>query len=93
MAQPASFERNIQFSALIKAGDRVREFNFRKPTRQEGETIFVDVADEKGDRHHFSLVREGQRWRFHDTKLPVWISSIESKLVEAITAQAGSSAI
>ena len=62
----------------------MREFNFRRPTRSTVETFFVDVADEKGERFHFSLIRDDEHWRFADAKLPTWIKSIEKKLEEAI---------
>jgi hypothetical protein len=69
---------------LIKAGGRVREFNFRRPTGSTGEIFYVDVTDEKGERYHFSLVREGEHWRLPEAKLPPWMMLIEKKLEEAI---------
>ena len=44
------FTKNIQFTRLVKADGRLREFNFRKYRGEEGELLFsVDVVD---DRDH-----------------------------------------
>jgi hypothetical protein len=69
---------------LIKAGDRVREFNFRRPTRSSDETYYIDVADEKGERYKFSMALVNDEWKLPESKLPPWIKSIEKKLEEVI---------
>jgi len=72
------------FTKLVKAGDRLREFNFRKfsaPT----DLIHVDVSDERGSRHIFKMQRsEKDQWKIDDKNLPVWIYEVEEKLNQAI---------
>ena len=44
------------FTKLVKAGDRLREFNFRKFS-DPANFIHVDVSDERGSRHIFKMLR------------------------------------
>jgi len=72
------------FTRLVKAGDRLREFNFRKfaaPTNM----IHVDVSDERGSRHTFKMQRsETDEWKIDEQNLPPWIYEAEEKLNAAI---------
>ena len=72
------------FTKVVKAGDRLREFNFRKFSTP-GDLMHVDVSDERGSRHIFKMQRsEADKWRIDDKNLPVWIYEAEDKLNEAI---------
>lgn len=74
-----------QFTKLVKAGDRLREFNFRKLPDPSGALFHVDVSDERGSRHIFKMHKEEEnRWKIDDENLPKWIYEAENKLAEAI---------
>jgi hypothetical protein len=46
--------KNIQFTRLVKAEGRLREFNFRKFQGENSEMLFsVDVVDDRGEPNHF----------------------------------------
>ena len=71
------------FTKLVKAGDRLREFNFRK---LPGSSDFhVDVSDERGSRHVFKMHKEPEdQWKINAGNLPTWIYEAEEKLGNAI---------
>lgn len=72
------------FTKLVKAGDRLREFNFRKFSAP-ADLIHVDVSDERGSRHIFKMQRSDKdQWKIDDKNLPDWIYEAEEKLNEAI---------
>ena len=72
------------FTKVVKAGDRLREFNFRKLSVPEN-LIHVDVSDERGSRHIFTMERsEADQWTIGDKNLPVWIYEAEERLNAAI---------
>lgn len=73
----------IQFSLLVKAGDRVREFNFRK-LKGPDEQFTVNVCDERGERILFGMRKEEGGWRLSTTSLPSWIVQNEEKLCEEV---------
>ena len=53
------FVRNIQFTRLVRADGRLREFNFRKFRGEGGEWLFsIDVADDRGNRIVFRMQKE-----------------------------------
>jgi hypothetical protein len=73
-----------QFTKLVKAGDRLREFNFRRPG-QAPDLFHVDVSDERGSRHMFKMHKaEADQWKIDASNLPPWIYEAEEKLSEAI---------
>lgn len=78
------FSRMIQFSLLVKAGDRVREFNFRKLRNPGEEQFSVNVCDERGDRILFSLQKQEGSWRLASNGLPTWIQQNENKICEEV---------
>jgi hypothetical protein len=76
--------RNIQFTKLLKANGRLREFNFRK-SASEGKIIFsVDVTDDRNNRICFRMQKEDSTWKILPQELPLWIMSNESNLCELI---------
>ncbi len=79
----------IQFSLLVKAGDRVREFNFRKLRNPEEEQFSVNVCDERGDRILFNLHKEEGAWRVGPESLPPWIVQNEHKISDAVEKELG----
>ena len=56
------FNRNIQFTKLIKAEGRLREFNFRKVNGLLEELFTVDVSDDRGNRIMFKMQKQGNEW-------------------------------
>ena len=79
------FSRMIQFSLLVKAGGRVREFNFRKLKNPGEEQLTVNVCDERGDRIHFGMSkREDGGWRISSGRPPAWITTNEAGIGEAV---------
>jgi hypothetical protein len=78
------FIKNIQFTKLIKAEGRLREFNFRKPNGLEEALTTVDVSDDRGHRIIFNMKKEGGSWRIVQQPVPNWITQLEDKLSELI---------
>lgn len=66
--------KNVQFTKLIKAEGRLREFNFRKHLDARHENICsINVADDRGNRIIFEMQKQGTGWKIQPTQLPVWI--------------------
>jgi hypothetical protein len=83
-----NFNRNIQFTKLMKAEGRLREFNFRKLSGLNEGLMTVDVSDDRGNRIMFTMQKNGTAWQFyHDVVLPDWILEQEQNLSEAIEAE------
>jgi hypothetical protein len=79
------FNRNIQFSKLIKADGRLREFNFRKVNGLVEELFTVDVSDDRGNRLMFKMRKEGNDWLIlADKPMPEWIWNNSLSFNEAI---------
>ncbi len=79
------FIRNIQFTRLVKAEGRLREFNFRKFRGEGNEWMFsIDVADDRGNRIIFRMRKEDGGWKLVPGKWPAWIISNENTFNELI---------
>ncbi len=76
--------KNIQFSRLIKAEDRLREFNFRKMGGINEGIFSVDVADDRGNRILFKMQKEENNWKILETGLPLWVTGSTTLLHEKI---------
>jgi hypothetical protein len=78
----------LQFTKLIKANDRVREFNFTRPSLVADSIFRVDVSDDRGNRIIFNLRKEdNNQWKITEQDLPKWIYEIETELQNAIEEQ------
>ena len=64
------FEKMVQFTRLVKAEGRLREFNFRKVKSPNEELFTVNVCTERGDRIHFSMHKEEDAWKIIPGQLP-----------------------
>ncbi len=75
-----NFSKIVHFTRLIKAGGRLREFNFRKVT-VEGEEIFnADTVDDRGNRILFRMQKKDGKWILSPLQiLPQWITENEDK--------------
>ncbi len=78
--QNIHFIRNIQFSKLLKADGRLREFNFRKPNGLLEGLFTVDVSDDRGNRIVFHMQKEDNAWKIMKQQLPPWIWDNEGNL-------------
>lgn len=78
------FVKNIQFSRVIKAEGRMREFNFRKPNGREPALCTVDVSDDRGHRIIFHMQKEDNSWKILPQQLPAWVTQLEDKFSELI---------
>lgn len=76
--------KNIQFSKLIKINGRLKEFNFRKPNRNDNSNFTVDVLDERGDRIIFHMEKVDEKWTIVQGEIPSWIHGKEDELNEEI---------
>jgi len=73
------------FSKLIKAGDRLREFNFRQASMNDDSRYSVDVPDDKGGRIMFSLYKNADKeWKIAAQLMPMWVHDAEGDLANAI---------
>ena len=78
------FTKNIQFSKLIKANGRLKEFNFRKINDQKEGLFTVDVVDERDSRIFFNIEKIDNNWEIIKTPLPQWILENEAAFNEVI---------
>jgi hypothetical protein len=73
------------FSKLIKAGDRIREFNFRQTNLNDNSRYSVDVPDDKGNRIMFSIYKNADHeWKVAAQLMPIWVHDAEFDLGKAI---------
>ena len=79
------FIKNIQFTKLVKAEGRLREFNFRKVNSIKEGMFTVDVSEDRGNRIIFSMQKENNAWKIAgNDPLPSWIKNNESVFHELI---------
>ena len=78
------FIKNVQFSRVLKADGRMREFNFRKPNGRDQAPCTVDVSDDRGHRIVFSMHKGENHWKIVSPALPTWITQLENKFDELI---------
>ncbi len=78
------FVRNVQFTKMVKANGRLKEFNFRKVKKDEQELFTVDVSDDRGNRIIFSMEKADGQWKIKEENLPDWVMENENKLGELI---------
>jgi hypothetical protein len=80
-----NFTKIVHFTRLIKAGGRLREFNFRKLNGLDQETFTVDTVDDRGNRILFRMQkRDNAHWSIVPQILPRWIEESEAKMDESI---------
>lgn len=68
--------KNIQFTRLVKADGRLREFNFRKYRGEDDQLLFsVDVGDDRGNRIIFKMKKDDTGWKIVPVPapLPQWV--------------------
>jgi hypothetical protein len=73
------------FSKVMKAGERMREFNFRLASANDDSRYTVDVPDDKGNRVIFSMYKNADgEWKIAAQLMPLWIHEAENQLADAI---------
>ena len=83
------FIRNIQFTRLVKAEGRLREFNFRKSNGLQEGLFTVDVSDDRGNRIIFHMQKEDGVWKIVKQQLPAWIAENEGGFHNLIEEELG----
>jgi hypothetical protein len=79
------FTKNIQFTKLIKANGRLKEFNFRKLNDHKEGMFTVDVVDERDNRIFFSVQKIDNIWKLiKSPTLPQWVVENEDMYHEVI---------
>ena len=80
------FVKMIQFTSLVKAEGRLREFNFRKIKGPDEELFSVNVCTERGDRIIFNMQKKDNTWKIvpGQVQVPQWVVQTENKLSEVI---------
>lgn len=79
------FNKNVQFTKLVKAEGRLREFNFRKINSIKEGLFTVDVCDDRGNRKIFNMRKVDQTWKIAlEENLPEWIVTSEAVLNDLI---------
>ena len=81
--------KNVQFSKLIKAEGRLREFNFRKSNGIAGPVYHIDVSDDRGNRYYINMQLEDNAWTVQEKNLPPWIQEAVVQFHPAIIEQEG----
>jgi hypothetical protein len=75
---------NIHFTNLIKAGGRLREFNFRKSQGKNNAMFTIDVANEKGERFYVFYRLKDSHWVLENNELVPWIEEILPQIEKTI---------
>ena len=75
---------NVYFSKIIKVGERLREFNFRKLPNATN-SFHVDVTDDRGQRIIFTMFKDEENsWKIGSQNLPLWVNYAEASLASII---------
>jgi hypothetical protein len=78
------FSKVVQFSLLVKAGNSIKEFNFKKLKNQSEELLDVNVCDERGERIFFNMKKRETNWKIVSNHIPSWVSQNEINLRNAV---------
>jgi len=62
------FKKNIQFTKIVKAEGRLREFNFRKLGGINEGIFTVDVVDDRGNRIMLKMHKENNQWKSNSNR-------------------------
>lgn len=77
-------KRNLQFTKLIKAEGRLREFNFTRLTGLMEGIFSLDVVDDRGNRIIFQMKQNPDGWQIREIELPEWITANKPQLQQFI---------
>jgi len=80
--------KKFQFTRLIKAHGRLREFNFLRHNVKPAGYYSVDTVDDRYNRIIFTMYDEKGIWKIQEKPgLPVWMRDVEHQLHEMIMEQ------
>ncbi len=82
------FARNVHFTRLVKINSRLKEFNLRRIPDATDLIFHADVADDRGNRIVFRLIKISNAWIIADRALPGWILESE-KLISNLIIEEG----
>jgi len=75
----------VQFTKLIKAEGRLREFNFRNHRSVLQQNVCsINVTDDRGNRIIFEMQKQENGWKIAQTQLPPWILENENNFQQLI---------
>lgn len=75
---------HLFFTKVIKLGNRLREFNFRKLPNTDN-NFHVDVTDDRGVRFMFKMYPDTQQsWQISNLEMPEWIQHANKILGQLI---------
>lgn len=78
------YQRNVQFTRLLKVDGRLKEFNFRRVGNGILPTYTVDVSDDKGNRIMMKVEKDGE-WKISNPEtVPNWVLKQESQFHQII---------
>jgi hypothetical protein len=77
-------KRNLQFTKLIKAEGRLREFNFTRLTGLMDGIFSLDVVDDRGNRIILQMKQNPDGWQIREIELPEWITANKPQLQQFI---------
>jgi hypothetical protein len=78
------YKKLLQFSLVVKAGDRLREFNFNKKHGESEPFVDVNVCNERGDRIFFRMEKKDAEWTILTQQLPPWLTQSEKNISKAV---------
>ena len=87
-----TFNRNIQFTKLLKVSGRLKEFNFRKANPSIKGIFTVDVLDDEGplgNRIIFKMEHKETKWQIIPQEVPGWVLEKENDMNEIINGELG----
>jgi hypothetical protein len=76
--------KNIAFTTLIKTGRRFHEFNFTRKHMGSVAIYDIDVSDDRGERHYFSMRKSDGQWMIREQAVASWITDSSESFHEAI---------
>jgi hypothetical protein len=78
------FNKNIQFTKLVKADGKLKEFNFRRVNGLHEAIFTIDVSDERGNRIMIRTQKDNGLWKIQDQQVPAWIREVEGQFHDII---------
>jgi hypothetical protein len=84
------FLKKLQFTRLVKAGGRIREFNFLKYNKEPDPYFCVDTVDDRGNRIIFYMYDMDHKWKIKEVPgLPSWVYDAETQFQNMIHEEGG----
>ena len=76
--------KNVQFTRLLKADGRLREFNFRKLGGLQKGMFSVDKVDARSNRLNLKKKKDDATWKIVEKDVAGWITDSSAHLHEKI---------